>query len=255
MRAWLLLLACFVVRPNIASAHPGGLNRSGCHNDRKHGGYHCHRSTYSPPPASRPRRAATPKPKPSPKAASSKKPASSKRVRASRSKPVVKPQIATTADGVIAKMRSLKNAMCECETMACARTVHAEMDAWAKAQREAPTVAMSESDQKMAEAIGFDMGTCLGELELAERPQTLDRSMISAGIAAVKERVVECGANSIAKGTVKLEVDVTSEGVPSNVEVIESVGTGLGGCVATAVRGATFAKTQLGGSFSYPFVF
>jgi hypothetical protein len=25
------------------SAHGGGLNAEGCHNDRKHGGYHCHR--------------------------------------------------------------------------------------------------------------------------------------------------------------------------------------------------------------------
>jgi len=24
-------------------AHPGGLNAEGCHNDRKNGGYHCHR--------------------------------------------------------------------------------------------------------------------------------------------------------------------------------------------------------------------
>lgn len=23
-------------------AHPGGLNAQGCHNDRKHGSYHCH---------------------------------------------------------------------------------------------------------------------------------------------------------------------------------------------------------------------
>ncbi|MFC3564956.1 excalibur calcium-binding domain-containing protein [Xanthomonas dyei] len=27
-----------------AVAHPGGLNKQGCHNDRKNGGYHCHRS-------------------------------------------------------------------------------------------------------------------------------------------------------------------------------------------------------------------
>ncbi|HXG99842.1 MAG TPA: excalibur calcium-binding domain-containing protein [Sphingomicrobium sp.] len=27
-----------------ASAHGGGLNSEGCHNDRKNGGYHCHRS-------------------------------------------------------------------------------------------------------------------------------------------------------------------------------------------------------------------
>ena len=27
-----------------AIAHPGGLNGEGCHNNRKTGGYHCHRS-------------------------------------------------------------------------------------------------------------------------------------------------------------------------------------------------------------------
>jgi len=37
----------------VAHAHPGGLNKEGCHNDRKNGGYHCHRapaaSSGSPP--------------------------------------------------------------------------------------------------------------------------------------------------------------------------------------------------------------
>ena len=27
-----------------AAAHPGGLNAAGCHNDRRNGGYHCHRA-------------------------------------------------------------------------------------------------------------------------------------------------------------------------------------------------------------------
>ena len=27
-----------------AGAHPGGLDASGCHHDRKRGGYHCHRT-------------------------------------------------------------------------------------------------------------------------------------------------------------------------------------------------------------------
>lgn len=31
-----------------SSAHGGGLNAEGCHNDRKRGGYHCHRSGGSP---------------------------------------------------------------------------------------------------------------------------------------------------------------------------------------------------------------
>ena len=33
---------------NIVSAHGGGLNAQGCHNERKTGGYHCHRSPSAP---------------------------------------------------------------------------------------------------------------------------------------------------------------------------------------------------------------
>lgn len=33
-----------------ALAHGGGLNADGCHNDRKNGGYHCHRAQSTPPP-------------------------------------------------------------------------------------------------------------------------------------------------------------------------------------------------------------
>ena len=32
-----------------ACAHPGGLNSEGCHNNRKTGGYHCHRGSSSSP--------------------------------------------------------------------------------------------------------------------------------------------------------------------------------------------------------------
>lgn len=38
-----LTVAC-VLRPSEAVPHPGGLDSSGCHNDRRSGGYHCHRS-------------------------------------------------------------------------------------------------------------------------------------------------------------------------------------------------------------------
>ncbi|WP_425983516.1 excalibur calcium-binding domain-containing protein [Brevundimonas sp. TWP1-2-1b1] len=34
-----------VVAPVTAAAHSGGLNAEGCHNDRKNGGYHCHRGS------------------------------------------------------------------------------------------------------------------------------------------------------------------------------------------------------------------
>jgi endonuclease YncB( thermonuclease family) len=36
-----------------AFAHGGGLNANGCHNDRKHGGYHCHRGPSAPAPVYR----------------------------------------------------------------------------------------------------------------------------------------------------------------------------------------------------------
>jgi hypothetical protein len=45
--ALMLALACSVSQQ--ASAHGGGLNSEGCHNNRKTGDYHCHRA-----PAARP---------------------------------------------------------------------------------------------------------------------------------------------------------------------------------------------------------
>lgn len=39
----IVLLAAVLVLPGLASAHGGGLDAYGCHHDRKHGGYHCHR--------------------------------------------------------------------------------------------------------------------------------------------------------------------------------------------------------------------
>jgi hypothetical protein len=43
------MLAAGVFGPRVASAHPGGLNAEGCHNNRKTGGYHCHRGSQSQP--------------------------------------------------------------------------------------------------------------------------------------------------------------------------------------------------------------
>ena len=41
------LSALFCAAPSIA--HGGGLDASGCHNDRQRGGYHCHRNATAPP--------------------------------------------------------------------------------------------------------------------------------------------------------------------------------------------------------------
>ena len=41
------LSVCVPVAP--ATGHPGGLNAEGCHNNRKTGGYHCHRGPSASP--------------------------------------------------------------------------------------------------------------------------------------------------------------------------------------------------------------
>src|SRR5262249_47806229 len=41
--AALLLLSTVVLTTGPVLAHSGGLDGYGCHHDRKHGGYHCHR--------------------------------------------------------------------------------------------------------------------------------------------------------------------------------------------------------------------
>src|SRR5580704_4487493 len=89
----------------------------------------------------------------------------------------------------------------------------------------------------------------------SDLPDSLDRGMISSAIANVKARVTACGEKSSAKGKVKVHVKVGGDGHVSSVNVETTPDPGLGSCVQAAVQKATFAKTQNGGSFSYPFVF
>jgi len=46
-----VLFGALVLVSEVAAAHGGGLNAEGCHNDRKNGGYHCHRGPASRSPA------------------------------------------------------------------------------------------------------------------------------------------------------------------------------------------------------------
>ncbi|MEO6365804.1 MAG: excalibur calcium-binding domain-containing protein [Luteimonas sp.] len=61
LRAAVIVLALQACLATPALAHGGGLNAEGCHNDRKRGGYHCHRGAATSPrqplvPAGVPRR-------------------------------------------------------------------------------------------------------------------------------------------------------------------------------------------------------
>ena len=42
MKAPLIICTLLIITANLAFAHGGRTNASGCHNDRKRGGYHCH---------------------------------------------------------------------------------------------------------------------------------------------------------------------------------------------------------------------
>jgi predicted Zn finger-like uncharacterized protein len=89
----------------------------------------------------------------------------------------------------------------------------------------------------------------------SDLPDSLDRAMISEGVAKVKARVMSCGDKSPAKGQVKVSVKVGPDGHVTAVTVKSTPDPGLGNCVAGVVQKATFSKTQSGGSFSYPYTF
>ena len=44
MKSAIIALALMGTIATPAMSHPGGLNAEGCHNDRRNGGYHCHRA-------------------------------------------------------------------------------------------------------------------------------------------------------------------------------------------------------------------
>jgi len=42
-----IVFTLLIASSGSAIAHGGGLDSYGCHNDRKHGGYHCHRGQFA----------------------------------------------------------------------------------------------------------------------------------------------------------------------------------------------------------------
>jgi outer membrane biosynthesis protein TonB len=98
-------------------------------------------------------------------------------------------------------------------------------------------------------------GTATPSGAKSDLPESLDRAMISDGVAKVKARVMSCGDKSPAKGQVKVSVKVSPDGHVSGVTVKNTPDVGLGNCVAGQMQKATFGKTQSGGSFSYPYTF
>jgi outer membrane biosynthesis protein TonB len=98
--------------------------------------------------------------------------------------------------------------------------------------------------------------TCCAQFRKSLQEDSLDRSMISAGVSdIIKARIAACGDRSSAKGKVKVSVKVAPDGSVRNVTVRETPDESLGRCVAAEMQHAHFAKTKYGGSFGYPFIF
>lgn len=89
-------------------------------------------------------------------------------------------------------------------------------------------------------------------------PQTsLSASDIKAGIDTFRAKALAvCGDRfPSASGTVKLKVRVTPSGAVDQIAVQETPDEGLAECVHGYMAKATFAATDVGGSFTYPFDF
>jgi molybdenum cofactor biosynthesis protein B len=86
-------------------------------------------------------------------------------------------------------------------------------------------------------------------------PATLDKTAVKDGIAGVKPLVQQCGEQHRALGEVEITLTVDASGQVTGAVVAASPDPELGTCVAKALERATFAKTQTGAVFTYPFMF
>ena len=86
-------------------------------------------------------------------------------------------------------------------------------------------------------------------------PAELSQAEISKGMARIKPKIDACAAKSQHQGTVTVSVKVMGSGAVDEVKVKSTPDGSLGACVGAAVQKAAFARTQKGGTFSYPFRF
>jgi TonB family protein len=83
------------------------------------------------------------------------------------------------------------------------------------------------------------------------RPEHLDSSMIKHAMADVEAQATACRESG---GEVVVAVKVAPAGEVEAVEVVRAPDVALGECVRVTVQRTTFAATQRGGRFRYPFV-
>jgi hypothetical protein len=125
---------------------------------------------------------------------------------------------------------------------------------------EAPAEAQPDICDEVSCVLNNYEPTCCAQFDKGHHsnpgiPDSIDRAIITQGIASVKARIMACGDRSSAKGRVKVSVKVAPDGSVMSVTVKETPDVPLANCVAETIQRAKFAKTAAGGSFGYPFVF
>jgi outer membrane biosynthesis protein TonB len=87
-------------------------------------------------------------------------------------------------------------------------------------------------------------------------PDRIDRAIITAGIAPVRDAAPNCASRAPnAHGVVKIHIVVGTDGSVTAADVATTPDAALGECVLALARASTYAQTQPGGSFMYPFMF
>jgi hypothetical protein len=117
------------------------------------------------------------------------------------------------------------------------------------ASRRAPPVSTGHSDTRWS-GRAEDSWTSIDSMKTF-----LDLTTIPVGIRTVMPRVLACGTQSTAKGKVQVHLKVMPDGHVAKASVKTAPDAVLGACVASAMAGALFPKTDLGGTFTYPFTF
>jgi molybdenum cofactor biosynthesis protein B len=83
----------------------------------------------------------------------------------------------------------------------------------------------------------------------------LDRASVYKAIESMKPVVITCGERFKTKGTVRVHLVVAPDGHVSSASVESTPDSGLGTCVAEALRRVQFKRTNNGGELTYPYVF
>jgi outer membrane biosynthesis protein TonB len=102
-------------------------------------------------------------------------------------------------------------------------------------------------------ALGVVLLSASTGLADVSRNEGLDAAQVSAGMKSIAGPVAACAGRTA--GTVKIAVKVGADGAVMSAAVVSAPEPAIGSCVASAVQTAVFAKTKVGGSFTYPVAF